>query len=112
MTNVKEIGEEIAKAINDLHNPNIEYAMLDDFSDYSGRIFVGLKMEKVVGKYWFENHARPLRQISLQLHAVCKKMEREGKATCGSWDVPQPTYDSYGGYDGYEKDAISFDYDI
>jgi hypothetical protein len=108
---VKEIGEEIVREITSRKIPHVDHASLDDFSDTSGRIFVKLKMHKNIGKYWFDSHEKPLRSISNQLHAVCRKMEKEGKASCNSWDVPQPTYDPYGGFDGYNEHYVSFDFD-
>ena len=45
MSRIQDIGEEIAREINNLKHPFIVSAQLDDFSDYSGRIFIDLKME-------------------------------------------------------------------
>jgi hypothetical protein len=116
MSRIQEVGEEIAKEINNLKQPYIDHAYLDDFSDTSGRIFVSLKMEKNVGKYWFEPPGKkPLRSISNAIHSVCKRMENEGTASCNSWEVPKATYTTnygYKSYDGYEDRYISFDYDL
>ena len=112
---IQEVGEEIVREIKNLKHPFIADAHLDDFSDYSGRIFVDLKMEKNIGKYWFENHEKPLRSISTAIHSICKRMEKEGKATCNSFEMPKATYSTnYGfkSFDGYDMNDIAFDYDI
>jgi len=117
---VKEIGEEIVSEIKKLNNPYIEDAILDDFNNYSGQIYVDLAMkESGVGitkrAYRFEENTRPLRKISRDLHRICKKMYNTEKAICYNFQIPEANYEKtdWGNeFLGYGQDYIMFDYDI
>jgi len=117
---VKEIGEEIVSEIKKLNNPYIEDAILDDFNDYSGQIYVDLAMkESGVGItkpiYRFEKNIKPLRKISRELHSICKKLYDDEKAVCYNFQMPKASYEKmYWGNEflGYDQDYIMFDYDI
>jgi len=105
----RSVGKAIEKEVNESKIPYVTEAILDDFNEYSGRIFIGLKMTRNMGKYWFEPPgSKPLRSISASVRGILKKYPID----VYGWETPNATYDSFGEFDGYDKDYIQFDYDV
>ena len=111
---VQKVGRRIVVALKKKRIPYVKDIILDDFNSSSGRIFIELIMESMTDsrgnmKYFFAYGDKPMRSISAQVRAVIKSIQG---ISVYNYESPKRTYDSYGEYDGYDRNTIQFDYAV
>lgn len=106
---VREVGERIASAINEAAIPRVNHALLDDFNNQEGRVFVELRgVHRVThprdGRtlYVFDDYHTDLRGVG---RAIRSAAESVSEASVGDLNSPQRVYFA----DGYSKDFVGYD---